>query len=387
MVIKQNGYYVEYSDDGKILVRCASEYEGDFVIPDSVTEIDSGAFKFCEYLTGITIPSSVKVIGSAAFESCFFAKGKFINNSILDAKRHKYWHACIFDEEREDGLCIKGDVLVKCRRNSKAVSIPNHIKYIRRAAFVHCLYLTHIDIPDSVIFIGNATFCNCRKLASVTIPRSVTMIEDNIFIGCESLENVTVDKDNPKYDSRDNCNAVIETKTNTLLTCCDCTVIPASVTAISTAAFTDIKNIGRVVVDERNPKYDSRDNCNAIIDTATNTLIKGCKNTKIPDTVTSIGDDAFCECNDLEYISIPESVTAIGKEAFYKCRSLMDICVHTQCIGSDQLERLKQENPQLHISECLARMAPPEPLSSSNFRYNPNSSSDSQEAELYYLPF
>jgi hypothetical protein len=80
-----------------------------------------------------------------------------------------------------------------------------------------------------------------------------------------------------------------------------------------------------MTVDSSNTVYDSRDNCNAIIETATNTLIQGCKSTIIPNSVTSIGEEVFNRCTSLSSITIPSSVTSIGSDAFYSCSGLTSI--------------------------------------------------------------
>ena len=83
-----------------------------------------------------------------------------------------------------------------------------------------------------------------------------------------------------------------------------------------------------MIVESGNTKYDSRDNCNAIIETASNTLVAGCKNTIIPNSVTSIGDYAFRGCSGLTSVTIPNSVTSIGNGAFLDCTGLKNLTIH-----------------------------------------------------------
>ena len=233
-----------------------------------------------------------------------------------------------------------------CNRSElTGVTIPNTVTCIYAAAFENCIGLTSINLPNSLTWMGSATFRNCTGLTSIFIPESLTAIYDS-FTRCSGLEQITVDENNPVYDSRDNCNAIIETNSNTLITGCKNTtivnsinaigdeafyncselmnlVIPQSVTSISWSSFIGCSGLEQISVNESNPIYDSRNNCNALIETGTNTLLMGCKNSTIPYTVTKIGAEAFLGCTGLSgELVIPNSVTTIGYRAFSGCTGL-----------------------------------------------------------------
>lgn len=170
--------------------------------------------------------------------------------------------------------------------------IPNGATEIEDHAFGSCSELTSINIPESVTKIGEYAFNWCRALKSVTIPNSVTEIGDSAFSGCKTLTSIIVAEENKVYDSRGNCNAIIETKTNRLIQGCTNTVIPESVTEIGDHAFEE---------------------CEAL--TSIN----------IPETVTEIREWAFARCKALTSITISESVTEIGGWAFDGCENLKEI--------------------------------------------------------------
>ena len=177
-------------------------------------------------------------------------------------------------------------------------------------------YSGDIVIPETVVSnkvsykvtaIGHSTFFNCKSLTSISIPDSVTTIGDYVFGWCESLTSINISK---------------------------------SVINIGKQIFEHCKSLTTIVVDENNQVYDSRDNCNAIIHTETDTLIAGCQNTIIPQSVINIGTCAFGKCSTLTTISIPDSVENIAMFAFYKCKSLSEINIpySVTTIGSSAFE-------------------------------------------------
>ena len=246
-----------------------------------------------------------------------------------------------------------------------------YVTSIGDSAFSNFIGLTSIEIPNSVISIRYFAFSGCTGLTSLEIPASVINIEDSAFSGCQNLTSIIVDKKNQKYDSRNDCNAIIDTQTNALIMGCKNTIIPediksigvdafykctgltsikipdsvisiryfafsgctgltsleipASVINIEDSAFSGCQNLTSIIVDKKNQKYDSRNDCNAIIDTQTNALIMGCKNTIIPEDIKSIGVDAFYKCTGLTSIKIPDSVKTIGTRAFNGCTGLTSI--------------------------------------------------------------
>ena len=172
------------------------------------------------------------------------------------------------------------------------VTIPNTVTSIHSSALQGCSGLTSVTIPNSVTNIGYISFDGCSSLTSITIPDSVTTIGGQAFQECSGLTSIN---------------------------------IPSGVTSIGAYPLDSCNALSSITVDNSNTVYDSRNNCNAIIETNTNKLIAGCKNTIIPNTVTSIDDYVFYECTGLTSINIPSGVTNIGDYAFYDCTSLTSI--------------------------------------------------------------
>ena len=272
-------------------------------IPAGVTSVGVGAFWDCSSLTSITIPESVTSIGVLAFSDCIDLISIVVEegNAIYDSRE-----GCNAIIETSSNTLVSG---------CSTTIIPNTVTSIRSYAFNGCSNLASITIPEGVTSIGGGAFRFCSSLTSIILPEGVTSIGGSAFFGCSSLTSITI----PEGVTSIGGSAFSGCSSLTSIT------IPESVTSIGVLAFSDCIDLISIVVEEGNAIYDSREGCNAIIETSSNTLVSGCSTTIIPNTVTSIGFGAFDGCMRLTSINIPGSVTSIGSYAFKDCVCLTSI--------------------------------------------------------------
>jgi hypothetical protein len=211
-------------------------------------------------------------------DSYNFGKGRIVSNSYVPDK-----NICILKFDKDVTEIGKGTFL-NCS-SLTSISIPPSVTEIGDYAISLCSSLTSITIPESVTKIGDGAFSDCSSLTSISIPPSVRWIGESTFSNCSSLTSITVSKDNKVYDSREDCNAIIHTKSNTLIQGCEKTIIPPSVTKIWKYAFSDCSNLTSIT---------------------------------IPESVTTIGDGAFKDCKNLTEVRIPKGCN-VDEWAFKNC--------------------------------------------------------------------
>lgn len=284
------------------------------IIPNSVTHIGDDAFSCCSGLSEITIPSSVTHIGNGAFSGCSGLTNVNIPNSITKIGDGFLGMSGLTSIIIPNSVThIGNNAFYRCEGLTE-INIPNSITHIGEGAFIGCKGLTSVNIPNLVTHIGDNTFSGCQGLTSINIPNSITHIGDSAFSGCEGLTSVNI-PDSVSY---------IGNKAFSGCSGLRSIIIPEMVTHIGIKAFSNCK-LKDIRVSVSNQEYDSREDCNAIIHTASNALIAGCSKTIIPNSVTNIEDGAFKSCRDLTFINIPDSVTHIGDGAFYGCEGLINI--------------------------------------------------------------
>lgn len=259
-------------------------------IPNTVTSINDEAFYYCYKLSSVEIPDSVQTIGNDAFYYCSGLTSVTFGN----------------------GLKSIGDAAFCGCKQITSIIIPDSVETIGESAFLSCNSLTDVTIGSGVVTIGYSAFDSLnlpvingiryadtylvgvidKTMAEYTIKEGTKWFNSHAFDGCESLTGIT---------------------------------IPKSVIGIGEYSFGNCPSLEYMDVDAENTAYDSRDNSNCIIETKTNKLVFGCKNTVIPNTVNSIGSGAFMKCDSLKTIIIPDSVTSIDYFAFTGCTNLQSI--------------------------------------------------------------
>ncbi len=275
----------------------------------------------------------------------------------------------IYYNKNSDGVSVSVTKTSSYGAYSGQVVIPSSVTYndknysvsrIGSYAFAYCYDLTSVTIGDAINSIENEAFYGCSSLSSIHIPEGVKTIGAYAFCRCPSLTSITVDAKNSVYDSRNNCNALIEKSSNLLITGCRNSFIPNTVTSIGAEAFAYCSDLKSIFIPSSVTSMDKLAfaDCSGLtsinipesvtsIENSTFRNCSGLTSIVIPQSVTSIGGWAFSGCSGLTSITIPNSVINIGDRAFFECFSLSSLTIGSgvQTVGEytfDSLNKLSQ---------------------------------------------
>ena len=330
-----NGYTVTMIDD--YAFNYCRGLTGTLVIPNTIEEIGDDAFSHCGFTGVVTIPASVEWIGYTPFYDC-----NGIEGFVVDPNNEDY------DSRDNCNAIIQkyGNQLIMGCKNS---TIPSTVTSIAEDAFNHCTDLTSITIPSSVTFIGGYSFW-FTGLTSITIPSSVGLIGVNPFGGCAALTEIVVESGNPVYDSRNDCNAIIKTDWNEIITGCQNTVIPNDVTRIGDDAFYFCSTLsGELVIPEQVTSIGEYafEGCTGL----TGSLV-------IPNSVNQLGESAFANCTGFDgTLTLSERLPNIQNWTFEGCQGFTGSLVipnSVRTIGSSAFEDCRGFNGSLTLPERLA---------------------------------
>lgn len=326
--ITQNVETVKFGDDPQLerilsrtfsgctkLSKFNSDVEGTFNLPNTLTEIGTNVFQGCTSLKNLIIPSSLT--SGINFKGCS-------NLSTVDFVSPSHVSA----------------LTSSCFANSKltTITIPDSVTSIDSGALSGCTSLTSCTIGSGVTSLGYYVFRGCTNLSNITMS-NVTSIGQGTFSGCTSITNISLQNvTNIGIRTFEGCSALTSVTLGDSLTsignsafenCKNLTSIniPSAVTSIGDAVFNGCRSLTSITVDSNNSTYDSRNDCNALIKTSNNQLIKGCNSTIIPDSVTSLYNWAFAGCTGFTSVTINSGMTSIGDKAFKDCTSLESIIV------------------------------------------------------------
>ncbi len=326
---------------------------------EGLQAIETGAFRNCVALESITFPESFAFIETEVFSGCTSLLSVTMKGSTPPVPPSEYWGTFSGETVKSGVLTVPAGskeaykasrvwgVFVNIIEEGVAVEIVDGLRFVKDAIYYEVVsaadktvevtfggetpteimgeYTGNVVVPQTVnyenidfkvIGVCDGAFYRCYSLVSVTLPEGMKYIGESAFGQCYELASVTLPEglETIGYAAFSECSLTSVT-------------LPASLTSMDAFAFSQCANVSSIKVKEGNTVYDSRNNCNAVIETKSNKLIWGCYNTIVPKGVTSIGDWAFRYCSNLTSITLPAGVTSIGREAFYYCKKMTSIVI------------------------------------------------------------
>ncbi|MBR5936343.1 MAG: leucine-rich repeat protein [Bacteroidaceae bacterium] len=318
-------------------------------IPASIRQVPAGAFYGCDNLVSITvdsdnpvydsrdncnavietatntlvagckntvIPSSVPILGECAFYGTRGLTSLTVTESIKEIGNWTFLDCENIETLNWNSVYPPSLVTNYSKMFLRDVVLGDSVTYIESWAFSGCRNLKSIKYSSNIKGIGNYAFAYCESLTSMIIPHGVENMGYDAFIGCDGIETLYLNSNNAKRAALRSLGPSLKTL-----------VLGDSVTSLDLWDFAQCDELESIVVEPGNPVFDSRSNCNAIIETATNKLLVGCKTTTIPEGVTCIESGAFSYCGGPKTISLPSSLLSIANHAFLGCDSLTSLVI------------------------------------------------------------
>jgi len=308
-----------YTDDGRY------DKTGNLTFKEGITRIEPHCFEGCDKVEVVRIPDGVTEIGESAFCGCAHLRSVYLPKGLVRIGDHAF-EGCeklqkiIFPK----GLQSIGDMAFSDCHSLKCVNLPDSLEFLGNNAFfgVEPCYVSHgplrierekIGIDEEAVVIDRTVISRSgikNSLEDFLKKAKKERVDQSYFAIPEGITELDVFSLDPMFGD-------FEKPLDVLL--------PNSLANISFQYHGAEMITTRLSTLPDNPKYDSRGDCNAVIETETDTLVWGCANTIIPDTVKVIGDSAFYSCKGLTGLSIPEGVTTIGESAFMACPYLRKV--------------------------------------------------------------